>query len=123
MSESKLHRLQRCRVGAVAIAYDIVTVERKHFFVFRVKPPERVGVEVEFHFCFHKYTNKTLLTACLQGSFLFWAKELVLFWLMGSNQPGRRGHPRLGFSAASVFAIMLLLKFLSCEASNVEKFS
>ncbi len=41
----------------------------------------------------------------------------------GSNQPGRRGHPRLGFPAASVFAIMLLLKFLSCKASNVEKFS
>ncbi len=50
MSESKLHRLQRCRVGAVAIAYDIVTVERKHFFVFRVKPLECVGVEVEPHF-------------------------------------------------------------------------
>ena len=50
LSESKLHRLQRCRVGAVAVAYDIVTVERKHFLVFRVKPPERVGVEVEFHF-------------------------------------------------------------------------
>ena len=26
-------------------------------------------------------------------------------------------------AAASVFAIMLLLKFLSCKASNVEKFS
>ncbi len=44
--------------------------------------------------------NKPLLTVCLQGSFLFWAKGLVLFWLMGSNQPGRRGHPRLGFPLA-----------------------
>ena len=70
-----------------------------------------------------RYILNPLLALCQQGSFLFWAKGLPRFWLMGSNQPGRRGHPRLGFPAASVFAIMLLLKFLGCKASNVEKFS
>ena len=49
------------------------------------------------------------------GVIFILGKGAARFWLQGSNQPGRRGHPRLGFPFSLVWghlAYILLIMFL-----------
>ena len=48
------------------------------------------------------------------GVIFILGKGVTDFWLMGSNQPGRRGHPRLGFHLCPFKIIKFVVEFLLC---------